>query len=36
MNLLKNIDSTLKETKITAELYGLVSVKLYAKKIRRN
>ena len=24
------------ETKITAELYGLVSMKLYAQKIRRN
>ena len=28
--------STLKKTKITAELYALVLMKLYAQKIRRN
>ena len=28
--------STLKKTKITAELYGLIYMKLYAQKLRRN
>ena len=35
-NQIINLLSTLKKTKITAQLYGLVSMKLCAQKIRRN